>query len=442
MRDRLAASGSVLNATLKRSALWQLVQTLSGTGTELVILLVYAAQRSPMEFGALALALSTTKVIFLLFEPRIHEFLTPKLARYLDRSRRAVWAWTKLARRAELSLNLAALAACLVVAATIPFVSDSVGNLLLVACALYTCANTLLKFSSLSIYRCLGEVRIAALHAVAVSALKLAVLGLCLHSGATAESLMFLLAVPTAMVAISQASKAMRQLDRRVGAPQRWPIAELRPANRRGQLKLVFSNYATGLVDIGHRELDMQIAGWLAGAVEAGRYRLAKTLAMCMLEALNPVILVLLPELARRMSQRDSASLAKFLRRVSAVLAGIGVVAGLAVLGASAVYLHMFAPMYGTSWIPLLLLLAGFVLLAPTLWSQAYLVAAGRPDTYLRASLVGAVVGLALAALSVGRWGAVGSAFAHCVGLAVSNVLALAASVGHWRESRIRSNAT
>ena len=431
-----------MSAPLRTSALWQLVYTLSGTGAELAILLVFAALRSPQEFGALALALSTSKVVFLLFEPRIHEFLTPKLARYLDRNNHGVWVWTKLARRTELTLNLIALAVCMTLAVVLPLVSDVVGGLLLLACALYTGANTLLKFSSLSIYRCLGEVRTAALHSVTVGALKLAVFGSCLHSGASAESLMILLAIPTVLVAANQARVASRSLARRAGAPLPRPLTKLRPANRRKQLKLALSNYATGLVEIGHRELDMQIAGWLAGPAEAGRYRLAKTLAMCLLEALNPVVLVLLPDLARRVAQRDPASLATFLRRISAALAAIGLIAGLAVLGASAIYLQVLAPTFGAAWLPLLVLLAGFVLLAPTLWTQAYLVAVGKPDTYLRASLVGATVGLGLAALSVGRWGAVGSAFAHCVGLAVSNVLALAASVDHWRESRIRSNAT
>lgn len=422
-----------MSKPLRRNALWQLVQTGSGTGADLAILLLFAAYRSPREFGSLALALSATKVVFLLCEPRIHEFLTPKLARYLDRSQRGTWVWVRLARRVELTLNLLALGTCLALAAVVPMLSQSVGIALMAACALYTCANTLLKFSSLSIFRCLGEVRTAALHAVVASVLKLGVLGLCLQAGASAELLVLLLAIPTALVAASNARVAARRLARRAGPMQAWQHGKLRAANRIRQLRLVFSNYATGLVDIGHRELDMQIAGWLAGTAEAGRYRLAKTLAMCVLEALNPVVLVLLPELSRRLSLLDRAALAGFLRRISAVLAAIGLVAGLLVLGAAAIYLHLFAKDYADSWLPLVVLLAGFMLIAPSLWAQAYLVAAGRPDIYLRASFLGAIVALGLAWMWVGPWGALGSAFAHCTGLAVSNVLAMLAATTHLR---------
>jgi O-antigen/teichoic acid export membrane protein len=425
-----------LSTPLKRNALWQLVQTVSGTGAELAILLLFAAQRSPPEFGALALALSATKLVFLLCEPRIHEFLTPKLARYLDRSRRGAWVWVRLARRAELTLNLLALCACIALATVVPMLSQSVGSALVAACALYTCANTFLKFSSLSIFRCLGEIRTAALHTVVASVLKLGILGVCLQTGASAALLVLLLAIPTALVGASNACVAVRRLAQRAGPMQAWQRRKLRSANQIRQLRLVFSNYATGLVDIGHRELDMQVAGWLAGATEAGRYRLAKTLAMCVLEALNPVVLVLLPELSRRLTLLDRAALAAFVRRTSAVLAAIGLVAGLLTLGAAAIYLHFFAKNYAESWLPLLVLLAGFVLIAPSMWAQAYLVAAGRPDVYLRASSVGAIVALGLAWMWVGRWGALGSAFAHCTGLAASNVLALLAATSHLRDQR------
>ena len=431
-----------MNTTLRRNALWQLVQTVSSTGVELAILLAFAAQRAPREFGALALALSAAKLVFLLCEPRIHEFLTPKLARYLDRSHRGVWVWVGLARRVELSSNLLALGACMVLAAVVPVMSQSVSSSLIAACAIYTCANTLLKFSSLSIFRCLGEVRTAAMHSVASSLLKLTVLGLCLRADASAEWLVLLLAIPTALVAASNAHVAAKGLARRAGPRRAWQHSPLRAANRIRQLRLIFSNYATGLVDIGHRELDMQIAGWLAGTAEAGRYRLAKTLAMCVLEALNPVVLVLLPELSRRLSLPDLAALVAFLRRISAALAAIGLVAGLLVLGAAAIYLHVFARAYADSWPPLAVLLAGFVLIAPSLWAQAYLVAAGRPEVYLRASLVGAVVAVGLACAWVGPWGALGSALAHCTGLAVSNVLAMAAAISHLRHlRRARSEA-
>lgn len=424
-----------MNENLRRNALWQLVQTVAGVGAELAVLLAFAAHRNPQEFGALALALSASKLVFLVCEPRIHEFLTPKLARYLGRSHRGTWTWVSLARRIELTLNVFALGLCVLLAAVVPIVSDSVASLLVAVCALYACTNTLLKFSSLAIFRCLGEVRIAALHSIVSSVLKLIVLVLCLRAEASAEWLVLLLAVPTGLVAAWNAHVATRLLAARAGTAGTWKRRRLRASNRVRQLHLIFSNYATGLIDIGHRELDMQLAGWFAGAAEAGRYRLAKTLAMCVLEALNPVVLVLLPELARRLSLPDRPAIGAFLRRISVALALISLAACLLVLGAAAIYLHQFAQAYADTWPSLAVLLAGFVLIAPTLWAQAYLVAVGKPEVYLRASLVGAIVAVGLACTWVGPWGAPGSALAHCTGLAVSNLLAMAAATSHLRRT-------
>jgi len=106
------------------------------------------------------------------------------------------------------------------------------------------------------------------------------------------------------------------------------------------------------------------------------------------------------------------------------MLAGIGIAAGLCVLAGIAVYLGLIATTQQHAWAPALLLTLTFTALAPWMWIQAYLVAAGHPQVYLKASAVGAGLALAVTALAAPRWGALGAALGHGIGLVLSTGLA------------------
>lgn len=416
--------------SLHGNAAWQLVQTVASTGTELVILLVFAAQTSPQAFGALAVALSGAKLVFLLFEARIHEFLTPKLARYLHRRSDAAWQWTLWSRLTEFRLNLFAVAVCIGIAFVLPAFSSAVSPALFAAASLYVFVNTAMKFSSLAIFRCLGEIRVAATIAFWGGIGKLAVLGVCSAAGSDTTTTLYIMCLPAAAAGLALANLAAHRMRARLGPPRRRAVRALREANRYRQRHMLLSNYATGLVEIGHRELDVQIVAWLIGTAESGRYRLAKTLAMFVLEALNPIVLVLLPDLARRLASPGREQLRAFIRRVTVAFAGIGTVAVLVVTGAAALYLQLLAPAQQAAWAPAVTLAIGFGALAPTMWAQAYLVAVGRPQAYLWGSLAGAMTAVLLALVLVRPFGATGAAVAHVGGLALT--CANAWLCAHW----------
>lgn len=416
--------------SLRRNAVWQLMYTLFGTGTELLIVLVLAATLAPAQFGAFAVAISLSKLVFLLFEGRLHEFLTPKLSRYLGRSVSGVWMWTNWSLRAELLLNGCGFVACCAVAAVAPMLSSQFDSWMLLAAAAYNGANTFMKFSSLAILRCLGQMRVAAIVSMAGGVLKLLGLALLLHAGWSVAPLLLALATVAFGASVSQAALAFFRLKASAGpAPSRGGRS-LRLRNRKAQQALLASNYATGLVEMMHRELDVQIAAWLAGPEEAGRYRLAKTLAMIMLEALNPVVLVLLPDLSRRLARDGREAVVVFLRRVSRVLAGISFVTAPVVVLAALGYFRWIAPQQNQALLPMLILVTMLTLLAPWLWCQAFLVAAGRPQAYLKASAVGAVLACACACALVPLAGAVGAVVAYGLGLMVTTMLAFVAARG------------
>jgi O-antigen/teichoic acid export membrane protein len=412
-----------MRLSLRRNVLWQVLQTGGTSGTELVVLMVLAGYLGATDFGAVAVTLSACKIGFMLVEPRIHEFLSPKLARYAERHPRSAAHWSAFSVRVELCCNAAGLVVCMAGGALASALGIAGGNhLLTAACAVYMGSNTLLKFSSIAIYRCIGRTDLAAWHAMAGSVAKLATLAVAMTLHAGAVAVLLALTLPSLAVAVSQAWIARLRLLRYLGGRgQDTKPGPLRVANQRRQLRLLLANYGTGFAEVGHRELDVQILAFTSGGLVAGGYRLAKLMAMLMLEVLNPLVLVLLPEFSRRLAERPPLDVEAFVRRVKKILVAAASVAAAGVLLGVAGYFRWLAPDQAGNWPVIAILVGGFLLMAPTLWAQAFLVARDRPHVYLRGSLVGGAVAAAAGFLLSTAWGAVGSALGHVGGLLLTN---------------------
>ena len=184
--------------SFRRNSTWQLLQSVSSTGTDLLVLLAFSARLDAAEFGQLTISLSIAKIIFMLCEPRIHEYLIPRLVRAAPRTRRGVWVWTRIGMAVELGGNLGALLVCTLVYLFLPAILRAqAGDVRLFPFAvLFVLTSTLLKFSSIAVFRALGDVKTSALLALGAGAVKLAVLGGTLFgSGRDAEVALCLLSV-------------------------------------------------------------------------------------------------------------------------------------------------------------------------------------------------------------------------------------------------------
>lgn len=414
-----------MRLSLRRNVLWQVLQTGGTSGTELAVLMALAGYLGSAAFGAVAVTLSACKIGFMLAEPRIHEFLSPKLARYAQRHPVFAAHWVIFSTRVELGCNAAGLGLCLV-GGMVAHALGVVGSTypLVAACAAYIGSNTMLKFSSIAVYRCIGRTDLAAWHALAGTVTKLGAMAVAMAAGCNAVTVLACLTVPSFVVAGSQAWVARRWLRRFLGA---WPdistTVPLRLANRRRQVRLLLANYGNGFAEVGHREMDVQILALTTGSAAAGGYRLAKLMAMLMLEVLSPVVLVLLPEFSRRLAERPPSDIGAFVRRVTKVLVAAAAVAATGVLLGVACYFHWVAPDQAGNWTVIAVLVGGFLLMTPTLWAQAFLVARDRPLAYLRASLAGAALASAVAFILSSLWGSVGAAVGHISGLILTNGL-------------------
>jgi len=413
------------DSRLVRNAGWQLVQTVSATGVELLILLAFAARLDALEFGRLAIALSTVKIVFLLLEARIHEYLVPKFIRFQQHRPTAAWAYSRWCRSTEMFLNVLALLGCLAVAAAASFHEFGLSPTILAASGFYTFAGGFGKFSSLGILRCTESVRIAAIHSLVSGVGKLATLAVGFALSLPLGLQLLTLALPALAVSVSQVIFANAAAKVRLGPPKVLWRFGWSSGRMRQDLRLLASNYATGLVEIAYREADLQLVAALSSAIEAGRYRVAKTLGMLTLEALSPLVLVMLPELSHRIHAGLGMELRRFLARVTAVLGAMSVTAAAASLLVSWFYLTFVAPVQKEAITPLLIFLGGFTLTGPFLWTQSFHVATGKPHFYLASSIAGAMGALLLAAILVPGLGAMGGAIAQVSGLAVVAILSM-----------------
>lgn len=414
--------------SFRRNTLWQLLQSVSSSGTDLLVLLALSAKLSAEEFGQFTVMLSFAKIISLLCEPRIHEYLIPRIVRAAPRTRRGVWVYARIGLTIELVGNLLALLCSALVFLIVPeLLNAQASNIVLFPFAVFfVLSSTLLKFSAIAIFRSLGEVKKSAIIAMVIGTVKLGVLFVALFLlGCNVITVLILLSAIGLCAALMQVSIALIALRSQCGERPTRCANTLRIGNVRRSARQVFANYSMGLLEIAHRELDIQMLAGLINATEAGKYRIAKNLAMILLELLNPIVLMLLPEFSSRVAKRDWSRVHQFAWKASRLLSVIAVVA--------ACIMYLFIPFMVVRLLPTQveslplfeIILIGFVATAPLLWAQSLLVSVGRSDRYLLASAVGTVVSLSTALILVPTMGAIGSAISYAGGLLVIGAIAV-----------------
>lgn len=426
--------------SFKRNSIWQLLQSVSSTGTDLLVLLAFSAKLSATEFGQLTVLLSFAKIVSLLCEPRIHEYLIPRLVKVASRTRQGVWVYVRIGLTVELGGNLLALFACTMLYLLAPEMLNAQAgdSALFPFTVLFVTTSTLLKYSSISIFRAFGLVKKSALIAMTTGVVKLVVLGVALFwmdcGSMTALLLLSAIGLGTASLQTTIAFSILRS---RCGEqPVKWGN-RLRLANVSRSVRQVFANYAMGLLEIANRELDIQLLAGLSNATEAGRYRIAKNLAMIIMELLNPIVLMLLPEFSSRVASRKWNDVRQFAKYAARLLSVIAVGSGLLMYFIVPFMVARFLPSQFESIPVFEIMLIGLIASTPLIWAQSLLVAAGRSYQYLVASAVGATAMLSAGILLVPLLGAAGAALGYCISLFITSALAAWAAVVIVRRSNL-----
>ena len=217
--------------------------------------------------------------------------------------------------------------------------------------------------------------------------------------------------------ALVQAGLAKWELKTRFGRAPKRRARTLRGGNVRAASRQILGNYSMGLLEIAYREMDVQLLAAMADATEAGRYKIAKNLAMILMELLGPVVMMSLPEFSARVATQRWNQVISFARRAAKLLATLAVATALPMFFLVPVLVKQFLPAQSESLPTFVILLGSFVLCAPLLWSQSLLVAMSSAHRYVVASAIGAVTSFVMAFALIPSLGARGSAIAFGTGL-------------------------
>ncbi|HKR67201.1 MAG TPA: lipopolysaccharide biosynthesis protein [Thermoanaerobaculia bacterium] len=408
---------------------------------EFLFTAVLARGLGPRDFGLVVMFLSVARICQGITDLRVHEFVI----RYAEHAR-AAGDKNALARtlRKGLALDLLSTLAGLVLAIGFALIAPQLlrggvehRDLLLWA----ACASTAAwggRYWSLGVFRLFHRVDLQARVQLGGSFGKLiltaawfVILGASAKAG---------LVIATVWGGLASATLVLAAVH--VGRKEVAKLGDSAPTETLWSDSHVFlaSNYLVGLLDTAYRELDVQLVGWLGTYEQVSIYKLAKTFAGAVLQIVDPVVILLMPQFARDLAAKRFAELRRFIAQLTAVFTTVGLVVGVAS--------HFIVPwllprIIGTQYTPVggvfRIIVWCVVVSMPLLWTHPLCIALGRPQLFLAASVGGVATLAGLSYLLVPAIGAAGAGWAYGAALnmvAILTVILLALAFRQFNEQR------
>lgn len=414
-RSRLALLSAALPPGFKRDSAHQYGLVAGLAVAEFLYVALLARALGPRDFGLLVLFLSAARICQGLTDLRVHEFII----RYAETARasgsaRALSLTLARGLRLDLASTCAGFALALAVTWLVPELIPGAAEhrRLMLLAAIATTAAWAGRYWSIGVFRLFHRVDRQAGIQLGGAAAKVLITALCFRLfGARADAALVIAGVSGGVAAAILVAAAMR-IGRREAGPlgPEMPGEDLWP-EWRGYLA---SNFGIGLLETAYRELDVQLIGWLGSLEQVSLYRVAKTFAGAALQIVDPVVLLLMPQFSRHVAEKRFPALRLFILQVTAgfTIAGI-------VLGTIAHFIvpwlipYLVGARYVTAGGVFRVILWCLVVTLPLLWIHALCMALGRPQLYLRASIAGVTVLIALSAILIPNGGAIGAAWAY-----------------------------
>lgn len=410
----------------RRHIAQQAVASGSLAGAELAVSAIGAVALGTAGFGVVAAALAAATLCFALVDARLHEAVVALGSRLEAGGLMAERA--RLIRRLFLAdLATGALGALLVLAC-IPLAPWLPGSLALPAGTLALAGGVVLSRNagtavSRSYLRITGRFGmlawLTALGALArIGAVLPAIIGGIAVDGPEGPArMLWLLLAGNAFSAAVLVLPTVAVAARRDGLAA--PSTPLPREEVRGALRFVRGSWLFSLSLVPLRELDVVILAAFAGDATVGVYRLARTGIAGADALLSPIHLAIFPHIARLWNHGHMAELARFIRRATVLLAGLGVVAAAAGIAAAPWVIPAIAGAQYEPSVPLLqVMLLALPLVAATLWLLPLLSSAGRTH---RTAMANCAAGAASVAVLLavtpahGAWGPVVAYLAFAV---------------------------
>jgi len=201
--------------------------------------------------------------------------------------------------------------------------------------------------------------------------------------------------------------------------------------------RLLLSSQSISATDSVVKELDTLICGIFLTAHNVAIYKIAKSIATISWKFVDPIFIVILPNIASYISDRKLAELSEILRKSTLYLAAISIVMFLFVCGMAYPFTNFFL---GTEYedVPLLVPFISIWIVAalPFVWTHSVAIASGNAALQAISGWAAAILGVIAILIGAASWSvygaAIGLSVAYAAPFVISCYLLISKKVVQW----------
>jgi O-antigen/teichoic acid export membrane protein len=393
---------------------WQYLASLASVALGFAYALVVARGLGLVAFGLIGAAQSFAALVFLFVELRLHEAVIRYIAEFWERGDGPrTMAATKLFLLADVVTGLMALLLVVGLASWAHghLIRDARAVPVVLLAGLAAFFGNVATATALGLFRIFGQFRTQALISISGGALRVvATVAAVWLLRWDVVAIMAVLAGSSLVTNATLVGVAWREIRKRIPSGTIAPLRLLGP--RLVEIaRFVASNYAASLAGVPTKELDVNLLSLFTSLQVVGLYKIAKSFLAGLLAASDAAFFVVYPELARLWARGRFVEIGAFVRRV-VVLFGAGgfVLYGAAFFAVPVLVRALFGAAFVEAGVLFRWMGWGVLFWAPFVWVNPLLLAAGRADLSLWASLLGSAIVVALYLICIPPWGGVGAA--------------------------------
>lgn len=389
------------------------------------------------EYGRLALAIAFVVLVGQLFDLRVGVATTIIGAEHLHRDDGRAAGVFQLSYVVDAGTGLLGFATVAVLA---PFVGPALlgdgGTTLIILYALVLLAQTVDE-SSFTILRLLDRFRLIAVYTVALEASRIALVAGALAVYGSVTSVALALVVHRALAGAAAAVAAARVFRRATGVPLTQPALAKARADRPRLLRTMLHTNVVSYARLAQTQLPTVLVGAVAGATQAGVYKVGMAAAVMVGRLADPAYAALLPRLARLWSAGRRTEIRKLVKRLSTVVVpAVLALAGALILLRTPVLDALGGAEAGADAGPVLIFgTFAHAVNAALLWNIPTLYAAGRAHVVSRLAIAAAVVQVVALIPLVDAYEASGAALSLLLSMLFLNLGATFQALAALREA-------
>ena len=408
---------------------WQYGGTLTGSAISFLYTLLVAGALGAAEFGLMALGLAYAAILSQFSVVQLREVVIRYAAKFHEENDGPrLYATAKASLLVDAAAGAAALALIMALSpvAKAFLIKDerAYAVIALAGCA-YVFQNVA-DDTAIGLLRVFSKFRTIAFIEVAANLVKLAgALTVVWLLGWGVLGVLLVLLASHLLMNLAMLATAVWYLHNRVPLRTHAPLSLLGPY-RVEMTRFLRNNYFRSLTNFTTRDLDVNLLGFFETKATVGVYKVARSFFVVLYQLADAAFLVVYPELARLWSRGRFAELRRFIKRFSLIMGGSGVVLYAAAFFAVPWMIRLLMrPEFAEAGTLFRSMGWGIVLCSPFVWVAPLLLAAGRSDLMLRATLIHGIVVTALYVAACAAFGALGAALVNALTHGIFVLIAL-----------------